>query len=101
MISCGCQISKISCGAFFTVCVDHEGFIWSFGSNIYDQLGTGNGTNYNVPQKILEIPPVLSVSCGDEYALIITTDSDLWSWGYNDNGQLCHGKRHSTNILWN
>ena len=25
------QINMISCGGYFTVCVDHEGFIWSFG----------------------------------------------------------------------
>ena len=27
------QINMISCGGFFTVCVDYEGFIWSFGDN--------------------------------------------------------------------
>ena len=54
----------ISCGAYFTVCVDYEGFMWSFGENEYGQLGTGNQTNFNVPQKIEDIPPVLSVSCG-------------------------------------
>ena len=50
------QISKnmISCGINFTVCVDCEGFIWSFGENHYGtndgQLGTGNKTKFNVPQ---------------------------------------------------
>ena len=42
-------------------------------------------------QKILEIPPVLSVSCGAQYTLMITNDSNLWSWGSNDFGQLCLG----------
>ena len=86
------KINMISCGAYFTVCVDHEGFIWSFGeNNNYGQLGTGNTTNFNVPQKLQNIPPVVSVSCGADYTLIITTDSNLWSWGRNENGQLCHG----------
>ena len=71
------KISKISCGYNFTVCVDYEGFIWSFGENYYGQLGTGTKTNFNVPQlgienkpnfnvpqKLLDIHPVLSVSCG-------------------------------------
>ena len=49
---------------FSTVCVDHEGFIWSFGKNKYGQLGTGNKTDFNVPQKLLDLPPVFSVSCG-------------------------------------
>ena len=86
------KINMVSCGAYFTVCVDHEGFMWSFGENDYDQLGTGNTTKFNnVPQKILDIPPVLSVSCGSCHTLIITTDSNLWSCGRNDFGQLCLG----------
>ena len=33
------KITQISCGYSFTVCVDEEGFIWSFGDNQYGQLG--------------------------------------------------------------
>ena len=78
----------ISCGAYFTVCVDCKGFIWSFGDNNFGQLGIGNTTDFKVPKKIRDIPPVLSVSCGSEHTLIITTDSNLWSCGYNKFGQL-------------
>ena len=87
------QIKMISCGSFYTACVDYEGFVWSFGSNDLRQLGTGNTTNFNVPQKIQDIPPVLSVDCGSEHTLIITNDSDLWSWGRNLEGQLCLGDK--------
>ena len=56
------------------------------------QLGTGNKTpDFDVPQKILDIPPVVSVSCGSFNTLIITNDSNLWSCGNNEYGQLCHG----------
>ena len=68
-------------------------FIWSFGVNNAGQLGTGNKTDFNVPQKLLNIPPVLSVSCGSSHTLIITNDSNLWSCGRNDDGQLCHGDK--------
>ena len=73
--------------------MDDEGFIWSFGENNEGQLGTENKTNFNVPQKILDIPPVLSVSCGSYHTLIITTDSNFWSCGNNEYGQLCHGDK--------
>ena len=90
------QISQVSCGADFTVCVDCEGFMWSFGYNDCGQLGTGNkATRFNIPQKILDIPPVLSVSCGYSHTLIITTDSNLWSCGHNNFGQLCLGNKES------
>ena len=88
------KIAQVSCGMNFTVCVDYEGFIWSFGqNNNAGQLGTGNTTNFNVPQKIQEIPPVLSVSCGFDHTLIITKDSNLWSCGNNNHGQLCLGNK--------
>ena len=88
------KINLISCGLNFTVCVDHEGFMWSFGSNISGQLGTGSKTiNFYVPQKIERIPPVLSVSCGYEFTLIVTTDSNLWACGNNKFGQLCLGNK--------
>ena len=88
----------ISCGENFSVCVDYEGFIWSFGENNYGQLGTGNKTYFNVPQKLLNIPPVLSVSCGFQHTLIITNNSNLWSCGGNDKGQLCHGDKEDRSI---
>ena len=89
------KINLISCGGYFSVCVDYEGFIWSFGKNDYGQLGTGNTTNFNVPQKIEDIPPVVSVSCGYYHTLIITTDSNLWSCGNNECGQLCLGNQEN------
>ena len=87
------KINMISCGAYFTVCVDYEGFIWSFGDNYYGHLGTGNTTNFNVPQKLQDIPPVLSISCGESHTLMITNDSNLWSFGKNSVGQLCLGNQ--------
>ena len=83
------KIMEISCGEYFTVCIDKEGGLWSFGSNDYGQLGTGNTTDYNIPQKIEQIPLVRAVSCGSNHALIITNDSNLWSCGSNCYGQLC------------
>ena len=75
--------------------MDCEGFIWSFGENYIGQLGTGNTTTHFNPQRIEDIPPVLSVSCGYEHTLIITTDSNLWSCGDNSYGQLCLGNQES------
>ena len=91
------KISLVSCGCNFTVCVDYEGFIWSFGDNFYGQLGTGNkiGSHFNVPQKVQDLPPVLSVSCGSHHILIITNDDNLWSCGRNSYGQLCLGEESS------
>ena len=89
------KILQISCGEYFTVCVDYEGLVWSFGCNNFGQLGLGNTKDYNFPKKIKGIPPVLSVACGSEHTLIITNDSNLWSCGNNMYGQLCLGNKEN------
>ena len=85
------KIKQVSCGLQFTFCVDHEGFVWTFGIILVYQRSIRNrkaATITSPPQKINDIPPVLSVSCGKNHILIITIDSDLWSCGDNDKGQL-------------
>ena len=90
------KISQIACAYYFTVCVDEDGFMWTFGISTnkkIGQLGTGNTTNFNVPQKIQNVPPVVSVACGRDHILIITSDDNLWSCGNNEYGQLCLGNQ--------
>ena len=48
---------------------------------------------YKFPQKIQDIPPVISVSCGVYHTLVITNEEDLWSFGCNELGQLCLGNK--------
>ena len=55
-------------------------------------------SDFNVPQKLQDIPPVLSVSCGSYHTLIITNDSNLWSCGRNSEAQLCHGDKEYRSI---
>merc|ERR1712000_683196 len=40
------KIRQVSCGQNFTVCIDCEGSLWTFGHNGDGQLGTGNKTNF-------------------------------------------------------
>ena len=88
-------IKQVSCGAYFTICVDYDGSIYSFGENNYGQLGIGNTQHYNTPQKVQDIPPVSSISCGVFHTLVITEDNNLWSFGNNLQGQLCLGNTNN------
>ena len=89
------KIKEVACGGWFTVCVDEEGGMWSFGYNYFGQLGLGNTTDYNTPQKIPDIPLVQSVACGVCHTLFITNDAKLWSIGMNNFGQLCLGNKEN------
>lgn len=90
-------IKLVSCGANFTVCVDTEGNVWSFGNNAYGQLGIGNTICYKIPQKIQNFLPVQTISCGSNHTMFLTKDENLWSCGANENGQLCLGNQEIVN----
>ena len=84
-------IKQISCGAYFTICLDYEGSLYSIGQNQQGELGIGNTKRCHFPQKVIDIPPVKTISCGVFHTLAITNDNNLWSFGSNENGQLCLG----------
>lgn len=89
------KIKEVSCGGRFCVCLDEEGYLWSFGYNSYGQLGMGNRNESKIPKKIPNIPCALSISCGDSHVLFIAEDSTLWSFGSNNYGQLCYGNKEN------
>ena len=89
------KIQQISCGSVFTVCIDNQGFLWSFGLNDCGQLGLEDGNTPNVPQRVQDIPLVKAVSCGASFTLIITIDENIWSVGNNKHGQLILGHKIS------
>lgn len=82
---------KVSGGGYygFAVAVKTDGTLWSWGSNIYGQLGLGNTTSYNSPKQIGALTNWLTVTGGGyAYALAVKNDGTLWAWGYNGAGQL-------------
>lgn len=80
------KIRQVSCGYYFTVCLDEEESLWIFG------LQSGNiltDEGILIPQKIEDFDvPVQSIYCGGFHTLIITNDSNLWSFGQNSHSQL-------------
>jgi regulator of chromosome condensation len=99
-----CQISKISCGIFHSMCLDETGqSLYSFGRGDSGQLGvtaTRPDVGYfkDTPQLIKfpsldDSPPVIEqISCGGNHTLVVTDDGTVYSWGYGDMGALGHGE---------
>eukprot|EP01126_Amoeba_proteus_P037383 TRINITY_DN3857_c0_g1_i5.p1 TRINITY_DN3857_c0_g1~~TRINITY_DN3857_c0_g1_i5.p1 ORF type:complete len:478 (+),score=87.90 TRINITY_DN3857_c0_g1_i5:199-1632(+) len=84
-----------ACGADFTVLLDSEGALWSFGNNRNGQLGIGNSDVSFVrePQKISKILPKFgTIDCGGDHCLAVTLDGIVYSWGWGEKGALGHGR---------
>ncbi len=99
------DVSKVAGGSYHSLLLTTEGYVYSFGNNIYGQLGDGTGgditsNNYdrNKPVKVADNPEngftngtVKEISVASNYSLLLTTDGYLYSFGENGRGQLGDG----------
>ncbi len=73
---------KIAAGSCYSLAIDGEGNIWSWGVNSEGELGTGDREDRNIPVQITEGISYKAVAAGrhdESYA--IDEDGNLWSWG--------------------
>ena len=79
------QVSaSIGCAAIKT-----DGTLWTWGYNLYGQLGTNDGTHRSTPVTTFAGGTNWKqVACGYPHTAAIKTDGTLWTWGFNNNGQL-------------
>lgn len=96
------NIVKIECGIDFTICLDKDGNLYSWGSNRYGQLGI-TGTNTYKQNKPVQMhfpqgvkSKVVDIACGEEHSALLTADGNVFTWGYGNDGQL--GNKDRTNL---
>jgi RCC1 and BTB domain-containing protein len=93
------KIVSIACGNGHSLVLTEIGHIYCWGYNAYGQLGLGDSTSRNIPQKLdlKNNETVESISCGFAHSLFLTTDGDIYAFGLNNFGQIGNGK--ATNEL--
>jgi hypothetical protein len=67
--------------------IANDGTVWTFGLNVYGQLGNGTTTDSNIPIAT-GITNAIFVSCGFFHTLVLKSDGTVWAFGYNFYGQL-------------
>lgn len=82
--------SQLAAGVNFSLAVDAEGNVWSWGDNSEGQLGQGNADENPVaaPVKVKGLTDVISVSAGGAHALALKADGTVWAWGNNEYDQM-------------
>ncbi len=83
-----------------SVCLKSDGTIWSWGFNLYGQLGDGTNTSsyYSVVQEATKSTSWASISAGRDYTVAMKNDGTLWAWGYNFFGQLGNNSTANSNV---
>lgn len=88
------NITRISCGAHYTLCITIEGQMFGWGLNEEGQVGIGKDTKLVSKPTLIDIYDVIDVSCGEAHSLalcISSGESKVYSWGRGKHGQLGQG----------
>src|SRR3990167_7745542 len=78
-------MAKCASGAYHSLFLDSLGSVWSCGFNQFGAMGLDhtNTTSNTIttPQKIDNLPPIISVIAGAHFSLFIDADGIAWSCG--------------------
>ncbi|MDD2789235.1 MAG: hypothetical protein PHU40_01055 [Sulfurimonas sp.] len=76
-------------GIYHTAAIKSDGTLWSWGDNVYGQLGDGTTVNKSVPtQEDTNATDWSSLSAGSYHTTALKSDGTLWAWGDNTYAQL-------------
>ncbi|XP_053256958.1 protein RCC2 isoform X3 [Podarcis raffonei] len=115
----GQPITKVACGAEFSMAMDCKGNLYSFGCPEYGQLGHNSDGKFIaraqrieydcelVPRRvaifiektkdgqILPVPNVVvrDVACGANHTLVLDSQKRVFSWGFGGYGRLGHAEQ--------
>jgi alpha-tubulin suppressor-like RCC1 family protein len=81
----------VSCGELHSVvvCDNHA---YSFGSNEYGQLGTGDKIMRMEPYLVELESNIKKIGCGSMHSMAVLQNGDIYSWGLSNKGQLGVGQ---------
>ncbi len=94
-------ITHVAAGGFHSIALASDGTSYTWGSNYYGQLGTGNNTNSNVPVEVgnlLSGKTITQVAAGGSHSIVLTSNGTVYTWGSNHYGQLGNGNNTDSNV---
>ncbi len=91
------KIVQIGAGEKFSIALDSNGNVWTWGANDYGQLGYTSVGNVTKPQKVEGLSNITKITAGSYTCLAIDEYKDIYGWGLDSNGELGIGSY--TNIV--
>lgn len=94
------NVVKIAAGRFFSLAVKNDGSVWTWGQNLYGQLGDGTTTDKYTPVQVsgltLALPAI--VAAGAFHCSAVKSDGTVWAWGRNSYGNLGNNTLDNSSI---
>jgi alpha-tubulin suppressor-like RCC1 family protein len=84
-------VSGISTSAYHTLALTSDGSVWSWGMNLFGQLGDGTTFDRGAPVRVNGLSNIIAVAAGNFHSLALDRNGNVWAWGYNPTGSLGDG----------
>lgn len=85
------DVISIHSGYAHFLAVKKDGTVFSWGSNMFGELGNRTAENQYEPAIIEDLSGVIAADGGTDFSVILKEDGTVWAWGRNDFGQLGNG----------
>lgn len=95
-------IVQIACGLHHTVCLTQNGEVYTFGSNQYGQLGSGDLLPYSGPVHVKLNSTIVQIAAGSNHTVLMSSRGVVYTFGNHLKGQLGrmpHDLQHNVNFL--
>src|SRR5665213_2287289 len=99
----GATITQIAGGGRHSLALSSTGQLYTWGLNVYGQLGDGTTTNSDVPVAVSAgaIPAgatITQIAAGAFHSLALSSTGQLYTWGLNEYGQLGDGSTTNSSV---
>ena len=83
------HIVQIACGSHHTVALDSQGRVFTWGSNVYGQLGQGDKANRSEPTQVAHLARIAirAVAAGNDFTICLDATGRVFAFGRNQQGQ--------------
>jgi len=82
----------------FSVGIQTNGTLWTWGLNDRGQLGIASVTSQRVPVRVGNATNWMQAEAGATHVLGLQRDGTIWAWGANDFGQLGIGTANASQV---
>ncbi|WP_428738813.1 hypothetical protein [Sulfurimonas sp.] len=98
-------LASLSFNQNYSLALDTEGNLWSWGYNKYGELGRGDvddncsltgSSPCSKSPALVDITDVRMVTAGYSHVLALKSDGTLWAWGTNSDGELGNTDANTT-----